>query len=481
MRIESHSTPTRRAFLTTLAATAVASQLPAHAQNTRRKPNLVFCFTDQHRAQSTGYAGNAVVQTPHLDALAQQSVNFVNAVSGWPVCSPYRATLLTGRHPHSHGIFINDVPLNNDAVSFAQALGGAGYNTGYIGKWHIDGHGRSSFIPPERRQGFDFWRVQECTHNYNESYYYGNDNVRKKWEGYDAIAQTRSAEAYIREHANDDEPFALFLSWGPPHNPYETAPEKYRAMYPKESVDLRSNVPPEMADQARKDIAGYYAHCTALDDCTGDLLKVIDESGIAEDTIFVYTSDHGDMLFSQGQQRKQKPWDESIRVPFLLRYPRLLGDSGCEMKFPINSPDIMPTMLSLCSVDIPNTVEGRDRSERIINNDDGGEVAALLACHSPFGEWTRKRGGREFRGVRTERYTYTRTLEGPWLLYDNEQDPEQLENLCGRTEHAELQAHLESLLKKELEHANDQFLSGPEYIKQWNYAVDENGTMPYSA
>lgn len=473
--------PTRRAFLTTLAAGAVTSHLPASAQEKRRKPNLVFCFTDQQRAQATGYGGNPVVKTPHLDALAGQSVNFVNAVSGWPVCSPYRATLMTGQHPHSHGVFLNDVPLGDEAVSFAQALGGAGYNTGYIGKWHIGGRGRASYIEPEHRQGFDFWRVLECSHNYNNSFYYGNDNVRQKWEGYDAIAQTRVAEQYIRDHADDDEPFALFLSWGPPHNPYETAPEKYRAMYPKENVDLRSNVPAEMADRARKDIAGYYAHCTALDDCTGDLLKTIDELGIAEDTIFVYTSDHGDMLGSQGQQRKQRPWDESIRVPFLLRYPRALGESGREMTFPINSPDIMPTMLSFCGVDIPETVEGRDRSGRIITNDDGGEVAALLSCHSPFGEWTRKNGGREFRGVRTVRYTYTRTLDGPWLLFDNEQDPEQLDNLCNKPEHADLQAHLETLLQRELDHANDEFLPGEEYIKQWNYAVNENGTMPTTA
>jgi arylsulfatase A-like enzyme len=422
-----------------------------------------------------------VVQTPHLDALSRESVNFVNAVSGWPVCSPYRATLLTGRHPHSHGVFINDVPLNNDATSFAQALTAAGYDTGYIGKWHIDGHGRSSFIPRERRQGFDYWKVLECTHNYNESYYYGDDDVKRKWEGYDVIAQTRDAQRYIRDHADSDKPFALFVSWGPPHNPYQTAPEKYRAMYPKESVDLRSNVPAEMADKAREDIAGYYAHCTALDDCTGDLLGTLDELGIAEDTIFVYTSDHGDMLGSQGQERKQKPWDESIRVPFLLRYPKALGTPGQVMTFPINSPDIMPTMLSMCGVDIPKTVEGRDYSQRILENDDSGEVAALLACHSPFGEWIRKRGGREFRGVRTKRYTYTRTLDGPWLLYDNERDPEQLDNLCNKPEHADLQAHLETLLQRELEHANDEFLPGPEYIKQWNYAVDENGTMPYKA
>ena len=162
-------------------------------------PNVVFVFGDQWRAQAVGYAGNSVVQTPHIDALAGESINFTNAVAGIPVCTPWRACFLTGRYAHTHGVFLNDVCLSNDAVPIAQAFDGAGYQTAYIGKWHIDGHGRSNFIPRERRQGFDFWRVLECTHNYNNSYYYGDANEKLKWEGYDAISQTREAQRYISE------------------------------------------------------------------------------------------------------------------------------------------------------------------------------------------------------------------------------------------------------------------------------------------
>jgi len=147
----------------------------ADAQRPTRKPNLVFVFADQWRAQATGYAGNKDVKTPNLDRLAAESANFSNAVSGCPVCSPYRASLLTGRYPLTHGVFLNDLLLNDEAVSLAQAYKEAGYDTAYIGKWHLDGNRRGAFIPRERRQGFDFWKVLGCTHNYNNSFYYGDE------------------------------------------------------------------------------------------------------------------------------------------------------------------------------------------------------------------------------------------------------------------------------------------------------------------
>ena len=191
-----------------------------------KPPNIVFVFGDQWRAQATGYAGNPIVQTPNLDRLAQESINFYQAVSGCPVCSPYRASLLTGQVPLTHGVFVNDVYLGPNAPSIAQTFADNGYDTAYIGKWHVDGHGRSNPIPPERRQGFDYWQVLECTHNYNQSAYYAGDSDEKRtWEGYDAIAQTRDAQRYIREH-DRDRPFLLMLSWGPPHAPYGTAPEE---------------------------------------------------------------------------------------------------------------------------------------------------------------------------------------------------------------------------------------------------------------
>lgn len=442
-----------------------------------RKPNVLFVLTDQWRADATGYAGDPNALTPNVDRLAAESANFTNAVSGCPVCCPYRASLITGRYWLSHGVFLNDLCLSDDAVSYAEAFNGAGYQTGFIGKWHLDGHGRSNFVPQQRRQGFRYWAAAECTHDYNKSHYYrGNDPEMRFWEGYDAFAQTQDAEAFIR--CNRDKPFSLVLSLGPPHNPYETAPAEYRRRFRPGELKIRPNVPRADEAAARRDLAGYYAHCAALDACVGRLRGLLDELRLAEDTILVFTSDHGDMLGSQGMIRKQKPWDESIRVPFLVHWPRGLGANEKSLIAPINSPDVMPTVLGLCGIDIPPTVEGTDRSPLLRGERTDGDEAALIACPSPFGEWARPRGGVEYRGVRTVRYTYARTLDGPWLLYDNEKDPYQMENLCGRASHAAIQSELEAKLRRRLAETNDDFRSGWDYIRRWGYRTDRWGTVP---
>ena len=316
------------------------------------------------------------MQTPNIDRLASQSINATHAVSGCSVCCPARASLLTGQYPLTHGVFVNDVHLSDRAISLAGAFKHAGYDTAYVGKWHVNANGRSNYIPPENRQGFDYWKVLECTHNYNNSFYYANDSDEKlTWEGYDAIAQTRDVQDYIENHDSDN-PFFLALSWGPPHAPYETAPEKYRTMYRPEDVPLRENVPPESEANAREWIAGYYAHCTALDDCMGDLLQTLDDKGIADDTLLLFFSDHGDMLGSQGSAKKQQPWEESIRIPFLLRWPSQFGTEGCEVHDPIDIPDIMPTLLGLCGIDIPDTVEGLDFSAYLRGGENPSDGAA---------------------------------------------------------------------------------------------------------
>jgi len=446
-----------------------------------KRPNVIFVFGDQWRAQATGYAGDPNVKTPNLDLLASESINFTHAVAGCPVCSPYRASLITGQFPLTHGVFVNDVYLQPNAVGMADAYAAAGYDTAYIGKWHLDGHGRSNYIPPERRQGFDYWKVLECTHNYNRSPYYAGDSDEKLyWDGYDAIAQTRDAQNYIREH-DDKTPFLLVLSWGPPHNPYETAPEKYKAMYNPENIYLRPNVPDSMAEKARNDLAGYYAHCSALDACIGDLLQTIREKGIEEDTIFVFTSDHGDMLGSQGEQRKQRPWDESIRVPFLLHYPFMFGHQARELDTLIDAPDILPTLLGLCGLPIPETVEGLDFSNYMQGGEDPSDGAAVIMCPHPFGEWTRRQYGREYRGLRTRQYTYVRTLEGPWLLYDNHEDSYQLNNLIDNPAYRQLQKDLDAWLQRKLDAMGDEFLTGMDYIRKWGYTVSETGTVPYTS
>jgi arylsulfatase A-like enzyme len=462
-------------FLAALAPSHAAERLPA-----ARLPNIVILLADQWRAQALGYAGDPNVRTPNLDRLAQRSVNFTHAISGVPVCCPARASMLTGQRALTHGVFMNDVPLAPEATSLAKALKSAGYDTAYLGKWHVDGHGRSNFIPRERRQGFDYWKVLECTHNYTNSAYYADEAKKLKWDGYDAIAQTKDAIAWMREPARKLRPFILFLAWGPPHDPYQTAPAKYRAMYDPAKLVLRPNVPATNAAAARKMLAGYYAHCTALDDCVGEVWEALRTTQQDNDTVLIFSSDHGDLLGSHGGRNKQQPYDESIRVPLLLHWPAGLGTASRQLSAPINTEDWMPTLLGLCRLKIPKTVEGLDFSAHLRGGHDPSGGATLIACVAPFGQWTRKMGGREYRGIRTGRYTFVRDLNGPWLLFDNATDPHQTNNLAGRDEASKLQAELETQLRKRLRATGDEFLPGERYIEKWGYTIDATGTVPYT-
>ena len=444
-----------------------------------KQPNVVFVFADQWRLQALGYAGDPNVRTPNLDKLAAQSIDLRQATSGWSVCSPYRASLLTGQYPLTHGVFLNDVPIGSDAVGLGTAFRDAGYHTGYIGKWHVDGRGRSAPIPPARRLGFEHWQVLECTHDYNRSHYYeGDDATKRMWPEYDAISQTRAAQRYL-ENTDSDKPFFLVLSWGPPHDPYQTAPAEFRALYDPQTLKLRPNVPPAEEVEWREKLAGYYAHCTALDSCVGELLQTLEDANLSDDTIFIFTSDHGDMLGSQGEEKKQRPWSESTRVPCLLRYPARFGREARTCDALVNSLDWMPTLLGLCGAPIPETVEGRDFSTAIAGGADPSHGAALLACFHPFGEYSHSKQAHAYRGVRTQTHTYVRSLEGPWLLYDDGADPYQMTNLIDLPGHEKIQAELETQLQFKLREQNDEFLDGWSYIKKWNYEVDKTGTAPY--
>jgi len=441
------------------------------------KPNIVFVLTDQWRAQAFGYAGDPNVKTPNIDALAARSVNFENAISVCPVCTPQRASLLTGRFPTTTGMFMNDIYLPAEELCMAEVLRNAGYDTAYVGKWHLDGHGRDSYIPPERRQGFDYWKVLECTHNYNESYYYaGDDPTKLKWDGYDAYAQTGDAQAYIRDHADGDRPFFLFVGYGGPHFPHHTAPEELKALYPPEELELRPNVTAEQEERARTELQGYYAHCTAIDRCVGDLYATIGDAGIAQDTIFVFTSDHGDMHGSQGKRscRKQVPWDEAVCVPFLFRYPAV-HDEGRTVSTPLNTPDILPSLLSIAGVTVPDTIEGDDLSRLFVGSDDGEDRAALFMGVSPFGASDFK----AYRGIRTSRYSYVRDSDGPWLLYDNVADPYQLTNLIDNPAHGDLRERLDAELRARLAKNNDSVMPKEEALAKWGYTVGKGGEIPY--
>lgn len=437
-----------------------------------RQPNIVFVFADEWRAQATGYNGDVNCITPNMDALAERSVNVSRAVSGHPVCCPYRASLMTGQYPLTHGVFLNDVELDPHCRPLARIFAEGGYRTGYIGKWHLygspDGHygRRRARVPRDYQLGFDDWWGFECCHDYWNSPYYHNEDPRKHmWDGYDLFAQADHAAGYIRQRAECDPPFLLMLSWGPPHFPLQTAPEPYRRLYADREIQLRPNVPEPLQARAEADLRGYYAHIAALDAGLQTVLDAIDQADIAGNTILIVTADHGEMAQSQGLVTKFVPLAESLRVPFLIRWPDGLP-SGRACPIPLDAPDILPTLLSLAGLEIPGTVQGRDWSDWLRGDKaPTGEESAFCQVPAAYTEMCNF-GLSGYRAVTTARYTYAENADGPWLLFDDEQDPYQMQNLIGRDEAADLQTRMRAELAGWLDRLDDDFLPGPEYLRR---------------
>ena len=448
---------------------------------TKTMPNVVYILTDQWRASALGYAGDPNVKTPKLDELAAASVNFVNAVSVCPVCTPYRASLLTGRFPTSTGMTFNDIYLPSEELCMAEIFSGAGYATAYLGKWHLDGHGRLNNVEPDRRQGFQYWKALECSHDYNDMPYYDNEDPEMKyWEGYSPFAIVKDAMDYLDKKEGAEDPFLLFVSLATPHFPHHSAPEEYRAMYPLAEIELAPNVPEELYEKVLPEIQGYYAHCTATDRAIGELVAHMKSKGLMENTILVFTSDHGEMMGSHGRLpfRKQLAWEESIRIPFLVSYPGMGDKQGVELKAPLTTPDILPSLLGLCKIEIPSSMEGEDLSELIRNPDPEADRAALIMNVSPFDvNWDDP----PYKGIRTARYTYTVSPDGPTVLFDNEEDPWQLNNLAGNTEYEELEKDLQGKLMERLQVLGEDGLYPREhYIRKWGYHIERNNINYWS-
>jgi arylsulfatase A-like enzyme len=228
-------------------------------------------------------------------------------------------------------------------------------------------------------------------------------------------------------------------------------------MYAKREIELRPNVPPDHRAQAVEDLRGYYAHIAALDDAWAMLEAAIEAAGIADDTIVVFTADHGDMMQSQGLPTKLFPWDESVRVPFLIRWGGRLSGTGATNPIPVDAPDVMPTLLGLCGLTIPDTVEGRDWSPVLLGGEQAtGDEDALLIMAAEFARLNQA-GMKAYRGLRNRNHTYVRNRDGPWLLFDNRADPYQMRNLVNRPEHAERRARLDRRLQERLDAMGDTF------------------------
>ena len=435
-------TLTRRDFVKTAASAipviAFGKQMCA-AERTDERPNLVFVFADQMRAHAMGCMGNKQIITPNLDELASEGILVTNGISAQPVCTPYRAQLMTGRYGHSTGVIHNDIRLPDNERVIGEVMKENGYSTGYIGKWHLSGD-RDNPVDAKNRRGWDFWAVRNCSHAHTKPEYWLNDSKEPiRVPGWEPDIQTDLALEFINK--NKQSPFCLFLSFGPPHNPYK-APDEYVNMYRGKKLTARPNVPKAKTKTLRQ----YYAMTTSLDACMGRIKNALKEAGISKNTIVVFTSDHGDMLGSQGHKLKQRPWEEAINIPLIVRYPRKI-DGGQRRDWIVSSVDIMPTLLGLCGIPVPANVEGMDYSATFTGQSTKERDAAFLFnVHHGSGP------GTDWRGIRTKEWIYAYHASGDWILYNLRKDPYQLKNLIDDPHSAatkkELHQQLEAMRKK---------------------------------
>ncbi len=454
-----------------------------------QRPNLIYVFADQLRARSCGYAGDARARTPNLDAFAAQSRNFTNAVSGHPVCAPYRASLLTGKYTTGTGMVINELRINPNQRCFAHVLTDAGYETAYIGKWHLWanelGHHddpKNAYIPPgPYRLGFDdFWAAYNFHHSYVDAYYHADSPERVVMRGYEPDGQTDLAIEQLGRLAESDAPFALFLSYGTPHDPWisDNVPEAYEALFRDVAFSLPPNYCPEndphadgwatLSEEERQQLTDWmrvtYAMVANLDWNLGRLLDAIDALDLSEETIVVFTSDHGELFGAHGRHAKNIFYDEAVRVPFLVRWPDRVP-AGSTADVCLNTPDIMPTLLTLMDLPVPEGVEGMDLSHCALDEAGPEPEAALMMGTGATAIFA---DGHEWRALRSKRYTYAvYRVDGQELLFDNQEDPYQMRNLVDDPAHTAVLAEFRELLRARMAAINDTFEACTWYRDHW--------------
>ncbi len=378
-------------FLGTGCIDSSSSKAKDTGNGKQKGPNMVFVFPDQMRRHAMGFMKQDPVITPVLDNFAKESIVFTHATSTHPLCSPYRGSLFTGLYPNQSGLATNchstrkNVYLRRETTTLTDILAKNGYDIGYIGKWHLktpeEGKGYAGpWIPKEDRHGINFWYSWSDKHQNNFApSYWKNDAPEHElivpgriWS---AIHETDVAVDYIHnsndEFRDENNPFVLFVSWNPPHDPYskDDVPEKYYDQYgaatSKELLNRDNVIFSKKTETAAKHARGYFASVTGIDDQFGRILQALKATGLEEDTLVVFTSDHGEMLGSHGLMTKNQFYEESFGIPMLMRWKGKLEARMDDLL--IGTPDLMPTLLSLLGQEngIPDAIHGKDLSKAV--------------------------------------------------------------------------------------------------------------------
>lgn len=393
-------------------------------------PNILWIVTTQWRGQAAGYAGDSNARTPHLDALAVSSVNYAQAVTPHPFGPFARAAMLTGRPSPENGVCDYYDPLPAQTRTIAHRLREGGYSTAFFGKWHLyqrdpeaelvgAAHAKI-VVPPAWRGGFEFWEGFESGFLINDPWLHGTKLAAPtKFPGYQPAVLADRINQWWSGTRKDRRPWFCVVSMEPPHPPYDARPDQVKPRRP-EDVALPANVPAGGAVEAkaRRELAGYYAHLEATDACIGRLVTDLQRREPTGNTYIVLTSVHGDMHGAHGLFRKGWPYEESVRVPLLVRRPFGAGD-GALSHDPISL------------IDLPEMALAWAESRTWTCKRDHAQISMPCVVHLP------DQCDRVWRGVRTRTRKLVLTDDGaPWLFFDLERDAREEHDLSGDSNRA---------------------------------------------
>lgn len=459
----------RRSFMKSIASVTAASGVMSkvHAEGSQsqagpKRPNIVLVVADQVRSDFIGASGqNPTVRTPNLDRIARQGVCFTRALTNQPLCSPSRACMMTGRYATETGEWKlpPGVELRRDLPTLATVLRSHGYTANFIGKWHLAPLDKKAnkgpgYVAPEDRGGFlDLWEganvLGTTSHSFEGKMYTGDGKELDFKDEYRADFLTDRAVRFLEQP--QEKPFLLFLSHQEPHQQNDVgyvAPAGYAERFanPYVPADLL-----HLPGDWQKTLPSYYGSMQRIDESVGRILKTLEDRNLLENTVFVFTSDHGNHFRTRNSEYKRSPHDASIRIPLVMQGPRL--NQAMSLDEIVGNIHLTPTLLELAGVPVPASMKGKSlmpliedpAARRSWKNEELVQISASMVA----------------RAVRTDEWTYCvvdPSKEGntvprsdsyvEYQMYNNASDPAQLVNLAGRVEYREDAARLRTLLEE---------------------------------
>lgn len=415
------------------------------------RPNLLIVQTDQQSTWTLNSYGGRVAETPHANRLSAEGVTLERCMTPHALCTPSRGAFVTGRFPRCNGAWHNHEPLKPDERTFGHQLTDAGYATGYAGKWHLDGRPKPGWVHPDRTMGFTdgalmynrgHWKRIEEWPGVGQPTCFPTDKVGNEVT-YPTDWLTERATGFIDEHLQSDaiRPFAYMIAIPDPHGPfsvrapYDTMFDPAKMVVPGTfyddhlpdwaSADRYAFDNPNREQELRRDMALYYGMVKHIDDCLGRLLAYLDEKGLAENTVVVFTSDHGEFMGEHGLSEKNRVYETAHHVPMIIRWPRGLP-AGRRVKKHTSLLDFQPTILSLLGVEHSGREQGKDASRLLREDDPAWEDVTFLVADLP-----------RRLGVFAGRHQLAYVEGGETVLFDRINDPEQTCNLAKAAEHAD--------------------------------------------